>query len=49
MCYTIHPEVPFKLAPDTRQAMLTVSNTHKSHSRSLVKTLKLQLKVTYKQ
>ncbi|XP_071804006.1 structural maintenance of chromosomes flexible hinge domain-containing protein 1-like [Asterias amurensis] len=47
MCYTIHPEVPFKLAPDTRQAMLTVSNTHKSHSRSLVKTLKLQLKDKY--
>ncbi|XP_038051940.1 structural maintenance of chromosomes flexible hinge domain-containing protein 1-like [Patiria miniata] len=47
LSYMINPGPPVKLVPDSRQAMMTVSNTQKSLSRSLVRTLKLQLKDQY--
>ncbi len=40
----IQPGVPTKLVAESSPGTPTVSNTQKSHSRSLIKTLKLQLK-----
>ncbi|XP_022088750.1 structural maintenance of chromosomes flexible hinge domain-containing protein 1-like [Acanthaster planci] len=47
LSFVVHPGPPVKLVPDSHQPMVTVSNTQKSLSRSLVRTLKLQLKDQY--